>query len=104
VGLNDISAVDLASTDTTVVWALGSWEASLGPAVRPIVKPEEGVFLLKTEPRLLCGIGLHQSLGIMTVIELVGSAIVVPALAKNEDIVAATEGIGVDGYGTEVDI
>lgn len=40
----------------------------------------------------------------MTVVELVGGAIVVPALAKNEDIVATTERVGVDGYGTEVDI
>jgi len=104
VSLNNISAEDLASANTAVVRALRGREASLGPAIRSIVKAEEGVFLLKTEPRLLCGIGLHQSLGIVTVVELVGGSIVVPALAESQNIVATSERVRVDGYGTEIDI
>lgn len=40
----------------------------------------------------------------MTVIELVGCPIVIPALAQYEDVVATTEWIWVDSYGAEVDI
>jgi len=40
----------------------------------------------------------------MSVVVLVGSAIGVPALSENDDVGRATEGIGVDGAGAEVDI
>lgn len=40
----------------------------------------------------------------MTVVELVGCPIVIPALAQDEDVVTATEGVWVDGYRAEVDI
>ena len=40
----------------------------------------------------------------MTVVELIGCPIVIPALAQYEDIVATTEGIRIDSYGAEVDI
>ena len=40
----------------------------------------------------------------MTVIELVWSSIVIPALAQYEDVIATTERIRIDSYGTEVDI
>jgi hypothetical protein len=46
VSLNDISAVNLASTNTTVVWALWTWETSNGPSIRFVKHVEEGVFLL----------------------------------------------------------
>jgi hypothetical protein len=104
VGLNDVSAVDLAGTDTTVVWSLGGGETHLWPAIWPTIETEEGVFLLKTEPWFLFGIGLHQSGTVMAVVEFVGRPIVIPALAEDEDIVATTEWIGKDSDGTEVDI
>lgn len=41
----------------------------------------------------------------MTVVELVGGAVVVPAFCQDEDVVAAlAEGVGVDGAGPEVDV
>lgn len=46
VSLDDISAVDLASTNTTVVWALWTWETSNWPSIRFVKHVEEGVFLL----------------------------------------------------------
>ena len=104
VSLDDISAVDLARSYTTVVWSLRPWKTLLGPAIRSAVKTKEGVFLLETKPWLLLGIGLHEAGAVMTVIELVGGAIVVPTLAEHENVVAATEGIGVDFDRSEVDV
>lgn len=46
-------------TDTAVVWALGTWETTLGPSVWGTVVVEEGVFLLNTEPRLVLSAGIH---------------------------------------------
>ena len=40
----------------------------------------------------------------MTVVELVGCPIMVPALAQHENVVTATERVWVDSYGTEIDI
>ena len=104
VSLDDISAVDLARSYTTVVWSLRAWETLLGPAIRSAVKTKEGVFLLQTKPWLLLGIGLHKPSAVMTVVELVGCAIVVPTLAEHEDVIAATEGIGEDFDWSEVDV
>lgn len=104
VSLDDISTVDLASSYTAVVWSLRSWETLLGPAIRSAVKTKEGVFLLETKPWLLLGIGLHETGAVMTVVELVGGAIVVPTLAEYENVIAATEGIGVDFDRSEVDV
>ena len=104
VSLDDISAVDLASSYTTVVWSLRAWETLLGPAIRSAIKTKEGVFLLKAKPWLLLGIGLHEAGAVMTVIELVGGAIVVPTLAENENVIAATERIGIDLNRSEVDV
>ena len=59
VGFNDITAEDLAGTDTAVVWSLRSRKAVLGPAVWPVVGAKEGVFLLETEPGLMLFIGVH---------------------------------------------
>ena len=104
VSLDDVSAEDLAGTVATVVGALRSRETVPGPAVGPSVCVEEGVFLLKTEPELLLGVGLHQKSGIVAEVELVGSAVGHPGLAHDEDVVAEPPGIGVVGDGAEVDI
>jgi hypothetical protein len=46
VSLNDISAIDLAGTNTTVVWALRTGEAANGPAIGSIGRVKKGVLLL----------------------------------------------------------
>lgn len=104
VGFDNISAEDLASTVATVVGALGSRETIPGPAVGPSVCVKEGVFLLKTEPELFVGVGLHQECGIVAEVELVGGAVRHPGLAHDEDVVTEPPGIGVVGDGAEVDI
>lgn len=103
-GLDDITAVDLAGSDTTVVRALGTGEATLGPTVGSTKLVEQSVLLLETEPGDDALVGLHELCALVTVIELVGGAIGVPALGENEDVVATAEGIGEDGDGAEVDI
>ena len=40
----------------------------------------------------------------MTIVELVGAAVVVPGLAHDQDIIATTERIGKDGNRAKVDI
>jgi hypothetical protein len=104
VSLDDVTAVDLAGTDTTVVRALGTGETTLGPAVWPAIGAKKGVLLLQTEPELFLGVCLHQAVAVVTVVELVGAAIGVPGFAENEDVVTLTEGVGVDSNGAEVDI
>jgi hypothetical protein len=104
VSLDDVTAVDLAGTDTTVVRTLSTGETATGPAVGPAISAEKSVLLLETEPELLLGMGLHQAGGIVTVVELVGASIGIPGLAENEDVVTLAEGVGEDGDGAEVDI
>ncbi len=104
VGLDDVTAVDLAGTDTTVVRALSTGETALGPSVGPAIGAEKGVFLFKTEPELLLGMRLHQAVAVVTVVELVGGAIGVPGLTENKDVVATAEGIGVNSTRAKVDI
>jgi len=101
---DNIPTVDLAGSHTAVVRSLRSWETALGPAIRPVQLVQKRVFLLKTEPDIGLGIGVHQSLRFMTVVVFVGASIRIPGLAKNEDIIAKTERIGVDGDGPDVDI
>lgn len=103
-GLDDVTAVDLSGTNSTVVGSLGSGETSLGPSVRSTELIEEGVLLLQSEPGLEVLVGLHQLGALVTVVELVGGSIRVPALAKNEDVVAAAEGVGEESDGAEVDV
>jgi hypothetical protein len=103
VGLDNITLDNLASSDTTVVLALTvqvlvktsicpskqdlrSRETTSGPAVRSIIRAEQGVLLLKTEPRHLIGVLVHNLHAVMTEVVLVGGAIGVPALSKNNDV------------------
>ena len=53
---------------------------------------------------MLVGVGVHQSSGVMSVVELVRTSIMVPGLAQNKDVITAAKGIGVDGNRTKVDI
>lgn len=102
--LYDITAVDLASTDTAVVRTLRTGETTLGPAIGVSKLIEESVLLLETEPGLLILVRLHQLGAVMSVVELVWYAVGIPALGEDEDVVTTAEGIGEDGNGTEVDI
>lgn len=104
VSLDDVTAVNLASSNTAVVRTLGTGETALGPSVRPAIVAEEGVLLLKTEPELLLGVDLHQAVGIVAVVVLVRGSIRIPGFAKDEDVVTKTERVGVDSNGTQVDI
>lgn len=79
--LDNVTAVYLAGTDTTVVRALGTGETTLGPSVRFAILIEESVLLLETEPGLLALVGLHQFGALVAVVELVGGTVRVPALS-----------------------
>lgn len=101
---DDIPTVDLAGSHTAVVRPLGSRETAFRPAIRPVKLVQKSVFLLETKPDVVLGVGIHQSLGFMTVVVFVGASIRIPGLAEDEDIFALTEWIGVDGDGADVDV
>ena len=102
--LDDVSAVDLSGTNTAVVWTLWSREASYGPSIRFVEHIEECVLLLETEPGLVRLVGLHELSTLVTVVVLVWGSIRVPALSDDQDVGGATEWIGEDSNGSEVDI
>lgn len=102
--LDDISAVDLAGTNTAVVWALWAGETTLWPAIGLVEEVKKGVFLLKTEPWLVRLVCLHQLRGLVAVVELVWGSIGIPALSDDEDVGSTTEWVGVESDGAEVDV
>ena len=104
VSLDEVTGEDLAGTGTTVVRTLGAGETALGPAVRAIVHVKERVLLFETEPGLLGRDLGHDLVALVSVVGLVGGTVVVVALGKDNDVVTATEGVGVVSGGTEVDI
>jgi len=104
VSLNNISTVDLASTNTTVIGALRTWETTHGPAIRPVTGIKKSVLLLKTEPWLLCLVRLHELGSLVAVVELVGSSIGIPALSDDQNVWGATEWVREDSNGSQVDI
>jgi len=104
VSLNDISAVDLSGTDTTVVWTLWTWETTSWPSKWLIEIIKESILLLETEPWDLVLVSLHQFGAVVAVVELVWDTVGVPALAKDEDVVAASEWIWVYGDWAKVDV
>lgn len=75
-GFNDITAENLASTDTTVVLALRFGIAEFGPAIGLLgLRVDQHVFLLNTKPGVAVCVGIHDFLACSAVIGLVGSAI-----------------------------
>lgn len=103
VGLDNITLDNLASTDTAVVLALTvqvlvktyicpskqdlrSRETTGGPAVRSIIRPEQGVLLLKTEPGHLIGILVHNLHAVVAEVVLVRRPVRVPTLRENNDV------------------
>ena len=95
--LNDIALDDLAGTNTAVVGTLRSGVPVLGPAVGAVVEVEESVLLLETEPGVVVGMSAHELGALVTVVELVGGTIGVPALREDKDVGDATERVGEDG-------
>lgn len=93
-----------ARTSTAVVGALGTWETALWPSVWGTIGVENSVLLFKTEPGLQILGELHNLIGVVAVIGLVGSTIVVIALGEDKDVVTTTEGVFEDGSGPQVDI
>ena len=90
---DNISAVDLSSSDGTVVRALRTRVTALGPAIWPAIRTKQGVFLFETEPYVLFSVGLHQPSSVMPVIEFIRASVVVPGFTQNEDVVTTAEGI-----------
>jgi len=102
VGLDEVTGEDLTGTNTTVVRALRTWETHLGPAEDLSIGIEEGVLLLETKPRLVLLGGVHDLLGVSTVVGLVDGSIVVVTFTENEDVVTTTEWIWEHGDGALV--
>ena len=91
-------------TSTAVVRTLGTGETALGPTIGGAVEVEKGVLLLDTEPGNLVLGEFHDLGGMVAVVSAVGGAVTVVALGKDEDVVAAPEGVLEDGGRAEVDI
>ena len=60
--------------------------------------------MLEAEPGLVLGMGGHELGTLVAIVELVGCAIVVPALGEDENVGAETNGVGEDGNGLQVHI
>lgn len=104
VSLDNVSAEDLAGTDTTVVRTLGSREAVLGPAIWPSGGVEESVLLLETEPELLVGVFLHENSCRVTEVVLIRCTVTHPGLTHDENVGPTAEWVVIDGDWAEVDI
>jgi len=102
--IHHITSKRLSSSITTVVRALGCRESILGPSVNPSKLVQHGVLLLKTEPGFLLLVLLHDEGGVVAEVVGVGLAVRHVGFAHDEDVVAAAEGVGVDGAGAEVDV
>ena len=103
-GLDDITAENLAGTNTAVIRSLGSGVTVHGPAVRAVRHIEQGVLLLETEPWLLGLVRLHELSRLVTVVVLVWGSIGIPALAENEDVGITAHWVGEDGDRAEVNV
>jgi len=104
VSLDDITAVDVSGTDSTIVWTLWAWETTLWPAIWPSIGVKESIFLLKTEPWNFLLVCLHYSIAFVAVVVLVWSPIWAPGLAHDEDVWKPANWVWEDGYWAEVDI
>jgi hypothetical protein len=104
VGLDNVSAKDLASTHTTVVWTLRTWETIEWPAIRPVRHIKKCILLLKTEPWLMVLVCLHKLGSLMTVVELVGGSIGIPAFGQDQNIRDAAKRIRENSDRSEIDI
>jgi hypothetical protein len=104
VSLHDVSAVYLSGTNTTVVRPLGTGETTLWPTIGLVVLIKQSVLLFKTKPWLMVFVSVHQAGTLMSVVELVGGTIRVPAFRKDKDVWRTTERIREDGTWAQVDV
>jgi hypothetical protein len=104
VGLDNVTAEDLAGADTTVVRALGAREAAHRPAVGPTVHVEEGILLLEAEPRLLLLVVRGELIAFVAVVVGVRRAVGIPALTDHQDVRGQTEGVWEDRHRAQVDV
>lgn len=94
----------LVCTNAAVVGSLGSREAVLGPTERMTIEVKEGVFLLNAEPGLLClALVGHLQAG-LALVGVRGGAVELVGVAHHQDVVAATEGVLVDGHRVQVGV
>lgn len=98
-GLDEITGKDLASTDTTVVRALGTGETHLGPSKDLSIGVKQGVLLLESEPGLLLLDRVHRLFAGRSVVGAVGRTVVVVAFTQNEEVLASSERIAEHGDG-----
>lgn len=104
VGLDNVSAEDLASTHTAVVWTLRTWETIDWPAIRSVRHIKKCVFLLKTKPWLLVLVCLHKLGSFVTVVVLVGRSIGIPAFGQDQNIWGAAKRIRENSDRSEIDV
>jgi hypothetical protein len=95
---------EILHTGTTVIRALGAGKTTLGPTVRRTICIEECVLLLKTKPRDVFFRSVHDLDGVMAVVGSVRGAVIVIGFGKDEDVVAATEGVFENCGGAKVDV
>ena len=103
-GFDNVTAKDLSGTDAAIIRTLWTWKTSFGPTVDLVVLVEKRVLLFQSEPSLMLCVRFHQPGSVMTVVELVRSAIIVPALGQDKDIGRATERIRVNGDGADIHV
>ena len=99
-----VAVEENSRTSTAVVGALGARESVFRPTVWGTVGVEQGVLLLKAEPRFVVLGEVHDLGGMVTVVGLVGCAVVVVTLGEDENVVTFTEGVLEDGSGPQVDV
>merc|ERR1711936_1224194 len=102
VSFHDVSSVHISSTDSTVVWPLGSWETILGPTKGVAVLAQQSVLLFNAKPGMLVLCFLHNLITSFPVVGLSRLLVVLVRLAHHHDVVAAPERILVHLYRVQV--
>mmetsp|Transcript_19067 Transcript_19067/g.35941 ORF Transcript_19067/g.35941 Transcript_19067/m.35941 type:complete len:383 (+) Transcript_19067:143-1291(+) len=97
VGLDELTADGVASTNTAVIRTLGTSVAALRESKRPLdVSVEHGVLLLEAKPWLFGLVLVHGSDAGGTLVGFESVALVIVGVAENDDVLSATERVAVD--------
>lgn len=102
--LDKITSKDFTGADTAIVWSLWRGETASGPAVWSSLFVHEGVLLLDTEPGLMGLVLLGKLGGLVSVIELVGSSVILPTFGHDDDVIPTTERVLPELDGSEEDV
>ena len=102
--LDNVTAVNLVSSNAAVVGSLGSRETILGPSEGVLILIQKGVLLFNAKPRVLVLGPGHDFVTGLTAIGLGRKLIVLVSFAQDQLVVAKTEGVLVKGHGVQVDI